>query len=261
MESEVSAMADQNSPIGVFDSGVGGIGTLAVLRRELPQERFIFFGDTANAPYGTKPREQVLECVQRVVKHLMESDVKAIVIACNTATAVAAQMLRETYTLPVIGMEPALKPAHEMRRGGSILVMATPVTLALEKFQALYARYGEGAIPLPCPGLMELVEREDTPGARRYLMDLFAPHDLHQVDAVVLGCTHYPFLRPLLREILPASTAVLDGNEGTARQLRRVLKERNLLSDGPGALELRTSGDAVYVIPVMERLLKVAEKL
>lgn len=251
-------MADRNSPIGVFDSGVGGIGTLAALRRELPEERFLFYGDTANAPYGTKSREEVMGCVSRIMDHLLAQDVKAVVIACNTATAVAAAELRARYALPIIGIEPALKPAHEQRRGGSVLVLATPMTLKLEKFRALYERYGEGAIPLPCPGLMELVEREADDEARRYLLELFAPYDLKQVDAVVLGCTHYVFLRPILQAFLPATVKVLDGNEGTARQLRRVLTARELLSEGPGEVQLETSGNPALVLPVMQRLLERA---
>ena len=156
-------------PIGVFDSGVGGISTLGSLRKELPGERFLYFGDTANAPYGTKPREQVLLLAEHVFNHLLESGAKAVVIACNTATAVAAAELRARYTLPIIGMEPALKPAAEARKNGQILVLATPVTLRLEKFARLMALYGEGAVPVPCPGLMDLVEREDFSGAERYL--------------------------------------------------------------------------------------------
>ncbi len=226
-------MGNQN-PVGVFDSGVGGIGTLSALRRELPQEDFLYFGDTLHAPYGTKPREEVMACVTRVMTHLLANHVKAVVIACNTATAVAAKELRETYDLPILGMEPALKPAHALRHGGSILVLATPMTLRLEKFQQLYARYGEGAIPLPCPGLMELVEQEANEQARRYLLELLHPYDLRTVDAVVLGCTHYVFLRPLLREILPENVQVLDGNEGTARQLRRVLTENDLRAGNAG---------------------------
>ena len=251
-------MADRFSPIGVFDSGVGGIGTLAALRRELPEEKFLFYGDTANAPYGTKSRDEVMGCINRIMEHLLAQDVKAVVIACNTATAVAAAELRARYDLPIIGIEPALKPASEVRKDGSILVLATPMTLKLEKFRALYARYGEGAIPLPCPGLMELVEREANDEARRYLLELLSPYDLTKVDAVVLGCTHYVFLRPLLKEILPAGVSVLDGNEGTARQLRRVLTAKELLSDGPGSVTLETSGNPVQVLPVMKRLLEKA---
>lgn len=251
-------MADKNSLIGVFDSGVGGIGTLSALSRELPQERFLFYGDTANAPYGTKSRDEVMGCVNRIMNHLLAQDVKAVVIACNTATAVAAAELRARYELPIIGIEPALKPAHEMRHEGSILVLATPMTLKLEKFHALYERYGEGAIPLPCPGLMELVEREADEEARRYLLELFAPYDLTKVDAVVLGCTHYVFLRPILAQILPETVSVLDGNVGTARQLRRVLAARDLLSDGQGSVQLETSGNPALVLPVMQRLLRRA---
>ena len=251
-------MADRFSPIGVFDSGVGGIGTLAALRRELPQERFLFYGDTANAPYGNKSRDEVMGCINRIMDHLLAQDVKAVVIACNTATAVAAAELRARYDLPIIGIEPALKPAHEQRKEGSILVLATPMTLKLEKFRALYARYGEGAIPLPCPGLMELVEREANDEARRYLLELFSPYDLNAVDAVVLGCTHYVFLRPILKNILPQTVSVLDGNEGTARQLRRVLAGKDLLSDGPGSVILETSGNPAMVLPVMQRLLERA---
>ena len=251
-------MADRFSPIGVFDSGVGGIGTLAALRRELPEEKFLFYGDTANAPYGTKSRDEVMGCINRIMEHLLAQEVKAVVIACNTATAVAAAELRVRYDLPIIGIEPALKPASEVRKDGSILVLATPMTLKLEKFRALYARYGEGAIPLPCPGLMELVEREANDEARRYLLELLSPYDLTKVDAVVLGCTHYVFLRPLLKEILPAGVSVLDGNEGTARQLRRVLTAKELLSDGPGSVTLETSGNPALVLPVMKRLLEKA---
>lgn len=251
-------MADRFSPIGVFDSGVGGIGTLAALRRELPQERFLFYGDTANAPYGTKTKEECMACIERVMAYLLDNGVKAVVIACNTATAVAAAELRSRYELPIVGVEPALKPAHELRQGGNILVLATPMTLRLEKFRALYERYGEGAIPLPCPGLMELVEAEAHEEARQYLTRLLAPYDPDKLDAVVLGCTHYVFLRPLLREMLPARTLLLDGNEGVARQLRRVLTAWNLLSDGPGDVQLETSGDAAVVLPVMRRLLERA---
>ena len=256
-------MMSNPNPVGVFDSGVGGIGTLSALRRELPQEDFLYFGDTLHAPYGTKPREEVMACVTRVMTHLLSNHVKAVVIACNTATAVAAKELRETYKLPILGMEPALKPAHALRHGGSILVLATPMTLRLEKFQQLYARYGEGAIPLPCPGLMELVEQEANEQARRYLLELLHPYDLRTVDAVVLGCTHYVFLRPLLREILPENVQVLDGNEGTARQLRRVLTENDLLCarETPGKITLETSGTPETVLPIMRRLLVRADTM
>lgn len=150
-------MADRFAPVGVFDSGVGGLSTLGALIRELPAEDFIFYGDTANAPYGVKTPEQVLACVSTVTDRLLAQGVKALVIACNTATSVAAADLRSRLVLPIIGIEPALKPAHEIRRGGQILVLATPVTLALPKFRNLMSLYGEGAVRVPCPGLMDLV--------------------------------------------------------------------------------------------------------
>lgn len=249
-------MATRTSPVGVFDSGVGGISVLAELRRILPREDFVFFGDTAHAPYGTKPPEEVLGYVKGVMEHLLAQGVKAVVIACNTATSVAAAELRAQYDLPIIGIEPALKPAHELRHGGKILVLATPVTLKLAKFARLMERYGEGACPLPCPGLMDLVEQENFTQAKEYLQELLKPFRMDEVDAVVLGCTHYSFLRPVLAQILPESIPVLDGNQGTARQLARVLEEHELNNlTGEGSIKLETSGDAAVAIPVMERLL------
>lgn len=241
--------------IGVFDSGVGGISVLGTLTSVLPEERFYYYGDTAHAPYGTKPEAEVLRYVRGVMARMAQRQVKAVVIACNTATSVAAATLRQELTLPIIGMEPALKPASEHRHGGTILVLATPVTLRLPKFQALMARYGEGAVPLPCPGLMELVEQEAFDQAENYLRDRFASIDLSRVDEVVLGCTHYVFLRPVLARLLPPAVEVVDGNLGTARQLRRVLEAGGLLrSGGEGRVVLDTSGDPERVLPVMRRL-------
>ena len=250
-------------PVGVFDSGVGGISTLGALIRELPEERFLYFGDTANAPYGTKEPEEVLRCVRAVVDRLLAMDVKALVIACNTATSVAAAALRAELPLPIVAMEPALKPAHTLRHGGTVLVLATPVTLRLEKFQRLMELYGEGAEPVPCPGLMELVERESWTEAEAYLRETLARHRTAQLDAVVLGCTHYSFLKPILRRLLPEETAVLDGNAGTARQLRRVLTERGLLApQGGGQQPVLLSSSADPAQPaLMRRLLEAAERL
>ena len=231
------------TPVGVFDSGIGGISTLREIIRELPREHFIYYGDIANAPYGIKSPDEVIACVRRVVDHLLEKRIKALVIACNTATGAAAATLRKELSSPVIGMEPALKPASEKGDGGSILVMATPLTLQMEKFNLLMSKYGEGAVRVPCPGLMELVEADDGAGALEYLRRLFAQYDLDKVDAVVLGCTHYVFLREMIRDLLPDHIVITDGNAGTARQLRRVLAENNLLNEtGKGILELETRG-------------------
>ena len=252
-------MADRSSPIGVFDSGVGGISVLGELERLLPHEDFLYYGDTAHAPYGTKPEEEVMGYIRGVMDYLLQRDVKAVVIACNTATSVAAARLREEMSLPIIGMEPALKPAAQLRKNGQILVLATPMTLRLPKFQRLYDLYGEGAVRLPCPGLMELVEQEAFAEAERYLEEQFAHYEMDKVDAVVLGCTHYIFLRPQLKKILPPHVCVVDGNLGTARQLARVLERDHLLkNEGEGSVQLITSAPPALALPKMESRLRVA---
>lgn len=236
-------MNQSERPIGVFDSGVGGISALQAMIRTLPQERFIYYGDTANAPYGTKKTEEVIACVEQVTKHLLERDIKALVIACNTATGAAAYTLRRELTIPVIGMEPALKPASEIRKTGDILVLATPLALHQEKFNRLMEKYGEGAVRVPCTGLMELVEQENWDGARKYLQEVFALYNLKKVDAVVLGCTHYVFLKKMIREMLPEHIVITEGSAGTARQLKRVLARGKILREtGEGSVELETSG-------------------
>lgn len=248
-------MNQKRDPIGVFDSGAGGISTLREMIRELPEERFIYFGDTANAPYGTKSTKEVIACVRGVVEHLIQQNIKALVIACNTATGAAAATLRKELDIPVVGMEPALKPASKVRKSGAVLVLATPLTLQQEKFENLMKQYGQGAVKVPCPGLMELVEADDEAGAKQYLQDLFTRYPAEKVDAVVLGCTHYVFLKDMIRSMLPERIAITDGNAGTARQLRRVLEQAGLLNgEGPGGVELETSGTE-RDIELMKKLL------
>lgn len=245
-------------PIGIFDSGVGGVSVLRDAMALLPHERFLFYGDNANAPYGLKSPEEIRACVRRVVDELLQRDVKALVIACNTATAAAAKELREALALPVIGMEPALKPAHALLHGGQILVLATPATLHMEKFQRLMALYGEGAVPVEGRGLVECVESGhlDDTAAEAALRAVLAPHLARPTDAIVLGCTHYLFLRRALERIAPGIPLV-DGNLGTVRQLRHVLEERGLLrAAGAGGCELHTTGDAEHFLPLMQRLLR-----
>ena len=236
-------MNQAEHPIGVFDSGVGGITALRAMIRTLPREHYIYYGDTANAPYGTKETAEVIACVRKVTGRLLERKIKALVIACNTATGAAASTLRRELTIPVIAMEPALKPASEIRKNGSVLVLATPLTLHQEKFNLLMEKYGEGAVRVPCTGLMELVEQENWQAAKAYLKEVFALYDLRKVDAVVLGCTHYVFLKEMIRGMLPERIAITEGSEGTARQLRRVLARNHLLNEnGEGRVELETSG-------------------
>jgi glutamate racemase len=230
--------------------------------RELPDERFLYYGDMAHAPYGTRSTQEVIACVRDVVGQLMKKDIKALVIACNTATGAAAATLRRELSIPVIGMEPALKPASKARKNGSVLVLATPLTLQQEKFENLMKQYGEGAVKVPCPGLMEIVEADDGEGALRYLQELFSRYPADRVDAVVLGCTHYVFLRPVLGRILPAATAVVDGNEGTARQLRRVLSERDLLNEmgDAGGCDFLSSSSDPAALDTMRRLRRLADE-
>lgn len=255
-------MSLQDLAIGVFDSGVGGISTLAALTHELPGERFVYFGDTLHSPYGTKTTEEVQELTRNVVSNLEKDGIKALVIACNTATGASASMLRAEKNYPVIGIEPALKPAAERWRGGKILVMATPLTLRQPKFLNLMERFGEHAVPLPCPGLMELVEEENETQAEKYLVNIFSQWETEEIDAVVLGCTHYVFLRPVLREMLPERILITDGNQGTARQLRRVLASQNLLSGRKtGSVRMLTSGSAEKILPVMLRLYEKAQRI
>ena len=223
-------------PVGFLDSGLGGVSVLGEALRVLPEENFIYFGDTRNIPYGDKPPETVYKYTHAAVDRLTGLGCKAIVIACNTATSVAAARLRQEMSLPIIGMEPALKPASLLPGSGRVLVMATRNTIKLPKFQALMALYGKDALPLPCSGLMECVESGELTGPRveGLLEELFAPYANENIKAVVLGCTHYPFLRKTISRFFPPDTALVDGNLGTVRQLRRRLEEEDLLSAGPG---------------------------
>lgn len=216
--------------VGFFDSGLGGLGVLASAARQLPHESFIYLGDSVNAPYGTKTNDEVRALTLAAAERLAELGVKALVVACNTATGAAIDSLRQRYPMPVIGLEPALKVASEKREQGTILVMATPLTLASAKYAALYEKYGEHAVNLPCPGLMDFVENEafDSRELDDYLEALFAPYLNQKIDSVVLGCTHYLFLRKQIRRHLRDDTAIIDSNEGVTRQLARKLDEYGL---------------------------------
>lgn len=229
-------MSKKLQPIAVFDSGVGGISVLRELRKILPNEDYIYYGDSKNAPYGMKTKDEVRELTIQAAEYLFAQGAKGLVVACNTATSAAVRTLREMYPdVPLVGIEPAVKPAATLKPNGRVLVMATPMTIREEKFQKLMARYEDMAeiIPLPCPGLMDFVERGDLESEefRRYLEELLFVHRIHPVDSVVLGCTHYPFAKEMIREILGPDVIVYDGGEGTAREMKRRLAEANLLND------------------------------
>lgn len=252
--------ARRDAPVGVFDSGVGGISVLRDLRALMPDEDFIYFGDGANAPYGEKSSGEIRVLAWNVVEKLLDRGIKALVIACNTATAAAAPLIRERLDMPVVAMEPALKPASACAHGGKVVVMATPLTLSLDKFKRLMSEYGRDALPMPCPGLMDMVERGvvDGPEMDEYLAGVREKIGDVRVDAVVLGCTHYVFLRTAVERAFPGAQ-VIDGNGGTARQLKRLLEERDLArgeSGRVGSVELITSGDPSE-IELMRKLLNM----
>ena len=250
-----------HSPIGVMDSGVGGISVLRELRRLLPGEDFLYYGDSANAPYGTKEVREVVELASRAAAFLLEQGAKALVIACNTATSVAAAPLREAYpAIPIIGIEPALKPAVLAKEHPKVLVMATPMTLEQEKFSRMLHTYEKDAdiIKVPCPGLVELIEAGKLTGPEMdaYLTARFSPYRDEIIDGVVLGCTHYPLIRPQVEALFPKAR-VFDGGEGTARQTVRRLMETGLLSDRTegGTVTFFNSKSDPALIALSERLL------
>ena len=214
-----------NGPVGIFDSGLGGLSVLRCLLQVMPEENYIFYGDSANAPYGTRSDEEVYDLSVHVFEELLSRGARAIVIACNTATSAAAKRLRLTYPkLPIVGMEPALKPAAEAHRGGRIVVMATPVTLRRPKFARLMEKYSRESeiISLPCPEIVNYVEhgKLHDEGLREYVQERFASIGDKPADAVVLGCTHFPFAADIIREAAGPQAELFDGNMGTARELR-----------------------------------------
>lgn len=250
-------------PVGVFDSGLGGISVLRALRNWMPGEDFLYYGDSRHAPYGDRPLQEVQALSADAAAWLLARGVKAIVIACNTATSAAAAFLRETYPdLPIIGTEPALKPAVERHPGGRVLVMATEMTLHEQKFRLLLEQFQDRAAvdPVPCPGLMEFVERGvfSGPQLKAYLKAHLQPHLTKPVDAVVLGCTHYPFLRGAIRQIVGPRPEILDGAGGIARQTQRRLQARDLSNPRPsgGAITLCNSLDDPALLRRMELLLR-----
>ena len=245
--------------IAVFDSGVGGISVLRHLRRVMPGEKFLYFGDSANAPYGTKTKEEVKLLTFAAAERLSRAGIKALVVACNTATSAAINDLREAYPeLIVIGIEPALKLAVDKFPGGRIGVMATPMTLNEEKFANLMARFAETCTvhKIPAPGLVELIEsgKADSAETEALLEKFFAPYR-GQLDALVLGCTHYPFAAGTISKVLGSSVALLDGGDGTARETRRRLTEAGLLEEGAGKLVITNSKDDPRYIALSEALL------
>lgn len=237
-------------PIGVFDSGQGGLTVLSRLVDLMPNEDYVFYGDSANAPYGVKSKEEVYQLAKRVVDELIDKhQVKAVMIACNTATSAAADRLRQEYSLPIIGIEPAVKPAAEENPGGQVVAMATPLTLEQGKFNRLVAECAEPGqvVKVPAPKLVELIEKgqTDSPAIYQYLEELLAPY-AGKAAGVVLGCTHFPFAKQAIQEILGSQAKVYDGAIGAAAEVKRQLVNRDELnaSSQPGQILFENSAPA-----------------
>ena len=239
-------MNQKQDYIAVFDSGVGGISVLRHLRRVMPGERFLYFGDSANAPYGSRSTEAVRDLTLAAMEKLTtEYPVKALVIACNTATAAAVKQVREAYShMIVIGIEPALKLAADHFPGGRVGVMATEVTLREEKFDTLLHRFDENCVihRIPAPGLVQLIEqgKVDTEETEALLRQILGPY-IGKLDALVLGCTHYPFAATAISRVLGPDVTLLEGGDGTARETRRRLAVADLLEEGPGEIQILNS--------------------
>lgn len=251
-------MARTEDYIAVFDSGVGGISVLQKLLREMPNEKYLYFGDSANAPYGTRPREAVEELTLAAVEKLVKRGIKALVIACNTATSAAYEAVTAQYPdLTVVGIEPALALAAEKFPGGHVGVMATPGTLSGERFLASKAKYDAllQITPLPAPGLMELVEAEkqDGPEGEALLRPLLRPY-VGKLDALLLGCTHYPFAQRTMLRILGPKVAFLDGAVITAQQTREALEQKGLLHHGPGEVLIENSMPGERMLELSRRM-------
>lgn len=260
---------DRNLAIGIFDSGMGGISVLAQLIKLMPNEKYIYYGDSKNAPYGVKDPTEVKKLCISICDFLIDKGVKAIVVACNTATSAAINYLRERYDIPIIGMEPALKPAATMESDGKIVVMATEMTLREKKFSALMDKYSDkrDIVKLPCPKLVELIEAGVIEGenVEESIKNCFNGINMNEVSSIVLGCTHYIFLKDDIKKFVGDKVNVIDGNKGTARHMNNILNKNNLLKQSSNEdilLDIYNSKEDKEVINLSKLLLTFSlEKL
>lgn len=245
-------------PIAVFDSGLGGLTVLRALRGRLPQEDFFYFADTRFLPYGDRPEVFLRERGVLIAEALARRGAKALVIACNTATAAAAEAIRAAGALPVVALEPGVKPAASLTRSGVIGVLATTRTLASERFGRLVGNHANHlkVVAQACPGLAEAIESEGpaSPAVAALLDTFVAPLVAANADVVVLGCTHYPWVAEAIARRMPAGVALLDTGEPVARQLERLLAAGGLLGGGHGHLTVATSGTPGTVSATVDRL-------
>lgn len=252
----------KGAPIGVFDSGIGGLTVLEEIQQLLPHESLLYVADCGHIPYGEKTPAFILERSRSVAEFFRERGAKAFVVACNTATVAAVADLRRDYPdWPLVGMEPAVKPAAAATRSGVVGVLATTGTLQSAKFAALLDRFATDVrvVTQPCPGLVELIETGDldSPVLHRLLQGYVEPLVGAGCDTIILGCTHYPFLKPLLAQMLPPNIILIDTGAAVARQLKRLLGERDLLAAGdPEPAQFWTSGDLFHLRNILPTLWK-----
>jgi glutamate racemase len=250
-----------HQPIGVFDSGLGGLTVLQALQARLPGEDFIYFADTRYLPYGDKPESFIQARSQAIAMALIAREAKAVVVACNTATAAAAELIRAATPKPVVALEPAVKPAAALTKSGVLGVLATTRTLMSRRFVHLVETYAPHLFVLPqaCPGLAEAIETEGPQSASvERLLDIYVPPLARAgADVVVLGCTHYPWVKEGIAARLPSGVTLVDTGEAVARQVeRRLMSESGL--GGCGRLQLATSGDPARVRHTITRLCGVS---
>ena len=250
---------DPMAPVGIFDSGVGGLSVAREIRRALPAEDLVYVADTAYCPYGDRAVEEVRERALAVGRHLQAAGAKVVIVACNTATGAALEALRETLTVPVIGLEPAVKTGAARTRNRRVAVMATVGTLRSERYARLVRDHGDGVAVLaqPCPGLADLIEQghldDDVLKAR--VEELTRPIREAQADTVVLGCTHYLFVEGAVRRALGSGVEIVDSGPAIARRLTQVLSGGGLkAARGSGSLRMWTTGEPSAVQPVVDRL-------
>lgn len=260
-------MTNTEAPIGVYDSGVGGLSVLRALYRQLPYESTLYFADQAKVPYGERPLEEVRQLAEGVTRMMMNQGAKLIVIACNTASAAALKYLRALYPeFPFVGMEPAVKPAAEQTLSGKVGVLATPSTFQGELYASLVERFAKDVqiFEATCPGLVKQIERGylQTPLTRRILQQALQPMLAEGVDTLVMGCTHFPFVIPLIQQIAGEGVRVIDPAPAIARQTERVLMQHNLLrsSSTDPAHRYLTSGDPSRFSRLLEQLLDIDAK-
>jgi glutamate racemase len=253
--------------IGVFDSGVGGITVLHDALKVLPNEDYIYYADTKNVPYGPKPKEEVKKHIFEAVDFIIKQQVKAVVIACNTATSVAIEDLRAKYSIPIIGMEPAVKPAVEQNKSVNkrVLVTATALTLKEKKLKNLITRLDNKHIVdlLPLPGLVQFAEGFEFSEEKvlPYLEAELAQFDLDKYETIVLGCTHFTFFKDMFRKLLPKHTHIIDGNLGTVKNLKRALEKRKCINEGKGNIIFYNSGVRLNDTAKLDNYYKLLKRL